>query len=183
MPFLSFTSPVFLFLFVPVTVALYYAARTTRLRNVVLLAASLIFYATSGLIYLVPLLFTCVLDYVVGARLAAMEEGRRRKMLFVSSLVIQIGLLSTFKYAGWLSVEAQHLSAALGLGLAIAPVVLPLPPGISFYTFHTISYTADIYRHRFRPQGNLVDYITFVGLFPQLVAGPIARARFYSIPI
>ncbi|HUC61369.1 MAG TPA: MBOAT family O-acyltransferase [Alphaproteobacteria bacterium] len=175
-PELSFTTPVFIFLFLPITLAAYYALRGTRLRNVVLFVASLVFYASNGLFYLIPLLFTCVLDYIVGARLAAMGDGARRKALFVASVAIQIGLLSVFKYAGWLSLEAQHFATTLGLGLAIAPIVLPLPPGISFYTFHTISYTADIYRHRFRPQGNVVDYITFVGFFPQLVAGPIARA-------
>src|SRR5262249_27972383 len=63
-----------------------------------------------------------------------------------------------------------------GLGVAITQLVLPLPPGISFYTFHTISYTADIYRRKFKPTGRFIDYVTFVAFFPQLIAGPIARA-------
>ena len=151
LPPLDFTSPTFLFIFVPATLAAYYALRNSRFQNAVLAVASLAFYATTGVIYLLPLLFTCVLDYVVGAKLAQ-GNGAWRRWLFVGSLTVQIGLLATFKYLGWLSVEAGHLAAALGIGMMITPLAVPLPPGISFYTFHTISYTADIYRRRFRPQ-------------------------------
>lgn len=175
-PPLAFTSPEFLAIFLPVTLIAYHAFRATPYVNIVLFAASIVFYASNGVIYLAPLLVTCVVDYVVGARLAVWPDGRKRKWLFVASVALQIGLLCVFKYAGWLSTELPRWAAALGIGLSISPVSLPLPPGISFYTFHTISYTADIYRRRFRPQGNLIDYVTFVAFFPQLVAGPIARA-------
>ena len=89
---------------------------------------------------------------------------------------MQLSLLCTFKYAGWLTGEINGMAAALGLGIAITQLTLPLPPGISFYTFHTISYTADIYQRKFKPTGKFVDYVTFVAFFPQLIAGPIARA-------
>src|SRR5262249_19790235 len=94
----------------------------------------------------------------------------------IASVVVHLSLLSAFKSAGCLWSELRALFAVLGIGLTFAPLALPLPPGISFYTFHTISYTADIYRRQFRPRGRLIDYITFVGFFPQLIAGPIARA-------
>jgi alginate O-acetyltransferase complex protein AlgI len=173
---LQFNSLAFLLIFLPCTFLLYALYRRTAVANWILTLAGLAFYATAGLIYLVPLVFTCVFDYVVGTYLARTQEGQRRRIAFISSVAVQLFLLSLFKYAGWLSGELAGLFAALGIGLTFAPLALPLPPGISFYTFHTISYTADIYRRKFRPRGRLIDYITFVGFFPQLIAGPIARA-------
>ena len=151
-------------------------SRGTRVANWVLAFASLAIYATVGAIYLIPLLFTCLFDYVVGAFLARSPNSRLRTAAFVVSVVVQLSLLCTFKYAGWLTGEINGIAAALGLGIAITQITLPLPPGISFYTFHTISYTADIYQRKFKPTGKFVDYVTFVAFFPQLIAGPIARA-------
>ena len=172
---LQFNSLPFLFLFLPCIFILYALYHRTAAANWILTLAGLAFYATAGLIYLLPLVFTCVFDYVVGAYLARDHDERRRRVAFIASVTVQLFLLSLFKYAGWLSTELAGLFAALGVGLAFAPLALPLPPGISFYTFHTISYTADIYRRKFRPRGRLIDYITFVGFFPQLIAGPIVR--------
>ena len=173
---MEFNSFPFMLLFVPATFALYALARSTRVANLVLAFASIGIYATVGAIYLVPLLFTCLFDYTVGAFLARSPDGRLRTAAFVVSVAVQLTLLCTFKYVGWLSGELNGLVTAMGLGLAISPLVLPLPPGISFYTFHTISYTADIYQRKFKPTGTFVDYVTFVAFFPQLIAGPIARA-------
>jgi alginate O-acetyltransferase complex protein AlgI len=173
---MQFNSYVFLFVFLPCMLALYALYRTSPLVNWILAAGSLVVYATVGLIYLVPLLFTCIFDYLAGAYMARASDERRRKVVFVSSLVVQLSLLAVFKYAGWLSGEFNGLSAYLGLGFTVAQLSLPLPPGISFYTFHTISYTADIYQRKFVPRVRLADYVTFVAFFPQLVAGPIARA-------
>jgi D-alanyl-lipoteichoic acid acyltransferase DltB (MBOAT superfamily) len=173
---MQFNSYVFLLLFVPCMLALYALYRESRLANWILASGSLVVYATVGLIYLVPLLFTCIFDYLAGAYMARASDARKRKVVFVSSLVVQLSLLAVFKYAGWLSGEVNALSAYLGLGFTVAQLSLPLPPGISFYTFHTISYTADIYQHKFVPRVRLADYVTFVSFFPQLVAGPIARA-------
>jgi alginate O-acetyltransferase complex protein AlgI len=173
---LQFNSLCFLLVFLPCTFALYALYRKTALANWILTGAGLAFYATVGLIYLLPLLFTCLFDYAVGAYLARSDDERMRRIAFVASVAVQLSLLCAFKYAGWLSTELAGLVAALGFGVNVAHISLPLPPGISFYTFHTISYTADIYRRKFRPRGRLIDYITFVGFFPQLIAGPIARA-------
>jgi alginate O-acetyltransferase complex protein AlgI len=173
---MEFNSISFMVLFVPCTFVLYALFRGTRVANWVLAFASLAIYATVGAIYLVPLLFTCLFDYVVGAYLARSPDGRHRTAAFVLSVAVQLGLLCVFKYAGWLSGEFNAIAASLGLGIAIAQFTLPLPPGISFYTFHTISYTADIYKRTFKPTGTFVDYVTFVSFFPQLIAGPIARA-------
>lgn len=173
---LQFNSLPFLLVFLPSTFILYALYRGTALANWIVTLAGLAFYATAGAIYLVPLLFTCFFDYTVGAYLARADDERRRRIGFFTSLTVQLALLGVFKYAGWLSTEFAGLFAALGLGVSFAPLVLPLPPGISFYTFHTISYTADIYQRKFQPRGRLIDYVTFVGFFPQLIAGPIARA-------
>jgi D-alanyl-lipoteichoic acid acyltransferase DltB (MBOAT superfamily) len=173
---MEFNSFPFMLLFVPSTFVLYALARGTRAANSVLVLASLGIYATVGAIYLVPLLFTCLFDYVVGAFLARSTDGRLRTAAFVVSVTVQLTLLCTFKYAGWLTGEFNAAAAALGIGFTITQVTLLLPPGISFYTFHTISYTADIYQRKFKPTGTFIEYVTFVGFFPQLIAGPIARA-------
>jgi alginate O-acetyltransferase complex protein AlgI len=173
---MQFNSLCFLLIFLPCTFTLYALYRRTSLANWILTGAGLAFYATAGLIYLLPLLFTCLFDYAVGAYLARSDDERKRKITFVTSVAVQLALLSAFKYAGWLSNEAGGALAALGIGVSFAQISLPLPPGISFYTFHTISYTADIFRRKFQPRGRLIDYVTFVGFFPQLIAGPIARA-------
>ncbi len=173
---MEFNSIPFMLLFVPATFGLYALARGTRVANWVLAFASLGIYATVGAIYLIPLLFTCLFDYIVGAFLSRSPDSRLRTAAFVVSVAVQLTLLCTFKYVGWLTGELNGLIAVMGLGLAVSPLALPLPPGISFYTFHTISYTADIYQRKFKPTGTFVDYVTFVAFFPQLIAGPIARA-------
>lgn len=173
---MEFNSIPFMLLFLPATFGLYAVTRGTRVANWVLALASLGIYATVGSIYLIPLLFTCLFDYFVGKFLHRSNDGRLRTAVFVLSVAVQLSLLCTFKYTGWLTGEINSAAAALGLGVAVTQFVLPLPPGISFYTFHTISYTADIYQRKFKPTGRFVDYVTFVAFFPQLVAGPIARA-------
>ncbi len=173
---MEFNSLPFMLLFVPCTFVLYALARRTAAANWILAFASLAIYATVGLIYLIPLLFTCLFDYIVGAFLARSTNERLRTAAFTLSIVVQLSLLCVFKYAGWLNDELNALAAAMGFGVLFAHFTLPLPPGISFYTFHTISYTADIYQRKFRPTGTFIDYVTFVSFFPQLVAGPIARA-------
>jgi alginate O-acetyltransferase complex protein AlgI len=173
---MQFNSYAFLFVFLPCMLCLYALFRETRFANWVLLFGSLVVYATVGLVYLAPLLFTCLFDYAAGAYMSRSSDQRKRQIVFISSVGVQLLLLAVFKYAGWLSTEINGLSAGLGLGVAFAQLSLPLPPGISFYTFHTISYTADIYQRKIKPPGHLADYITFVAFFPQLIAGPIARA-------
>ncbi|MBV8413399.1 MAG: MBOAT family protein [Alphaproteobacteria bacterium] len=173
---MEFNSVGFMAIFVPCTFVLYSLVRDTRAANWVLLFASLGIYATVGLVYLLPLLFTCLFDYLVGAFLARSSDSRRRTAAFAVSVTVQLSLLCLFKYTGWLTGEFNKVAVMAGLGVTISQIVLPLPPGISFYTFHTISYTADIYQRKFKPVGTFVDYVTFVGFFPQLIAGPIARA-------
>jgi alginate O-acetyltransferase complex protein AlgI len=173
---MTFNSYVFLFVFLPSVIAVYSFLRETRFVNWFLAAASLVFYGFAGPIYLVPLLFTCIFDFIIGRLIDPDRRNEYRKPLFILSLAAQLGLLATLKYAGWLAGVANEAAGWLGLAVSLPALALILPPGISFYTFHTISYTADIYRGKFKPHDRLIDYVTFVAFFPQLVAGPIARA-------
>lgn len=173
---MTFNSYYFLFVFLPLVTTGYSVLRGTRWVNIFLALASLFFYAYAGPLYLIPLLFTCLFDFAVGQKIAPENPFKYKKALFVFSLVMQLGLLCVFKYGAWFSHLFTQGAAFAGIAVAAPAFALILPPGISFYTFHTISYTTDIYRGRFKPHNRLIDYITFVAFFPQLVAGPIARA-------
>lgn len=171
---MSFDSYIFVFAFLPVVFIIYQVLRATRFANVFLSVASAVFYAWLALWYLVPLLISSVVDYFIGRRMADETDSVLRKRLLVISVVVNLGMLSVFKYTGWLSAELS--SAAALLGFSLSTVTLGLPPGISFYTFQTMSYTIDIYRGSFRPRRSIIDYFAFVSFFPQLIAGPIERA-------
>lgn len=172
---MTFNSLHYVFIFLPLTVLGYYLLRRTALANFFMLCASLFFYAASAIWYLAPMLFTALIDYFIGQKIQDSNDPAYRKRLLIVSVVANLGLLSVFKYTGWLSTE---LAAFLGLfGIAIGTVSITLPPAISFYTFQSMSYTIDIYRKEFHPYRNVVDYLSFVSFFPHLVAGPIMRAR------
>jgi alginate O-acetyltransferase complex protein AlgI len=173
---MTFNSYEFLFLFLPCAIIIYSLVRETRFVNWFLSAASLLFYGFAGPLYLIPLLFTCIFDFIVGRLIDPDKRHEYRNLLFILSLCVQLGLLAVLKYAGWLAGVFNDLAPWLALGMSLPTFSLILPPGISFYTFHTISYTADVYRARFKPHNSLIDYVTFVAFFPQLIAGPIARA-------
>ncbi len=169
---MQFNSFHFIFIFLPLTLGGYLILRRTRFANLFMLAASLYFYASSALWYLLPLLFTALLDFYIGQHIEDSTEHVHRRRLLVVSVVANLGLLSVFKYTGWLTG-----SVLPAFGIAVSPILLALPPAISFYTFQSMSYTIDIQRREFKPYRNVVDYLSFVSFFPHLVAGPIMRAR------
>jgi alginate O-acetyltransferase complex protein AlgI len=173
-----FSSVAFLFYFLPITVAAYLLA-PQRAQNAVLLIASLIFYTWGGGAMVLLLFVSIFVDYICGkmAGRAYLEKNdRRRKLAVTLSLVANLGLLGTFKYANFVVAQLNHLGAALGLG-TIAWTSIALPIGISFFTFQSMSYTLDVARGRVEPVRNLLRFSLFVALFPQLVAGPIVRYR------
>ena len=172
---MQFTSLTYVFVFLPFVVAGWIALRRTPFANAFIAAASLYFYASSALWYLGPLFATALLDYVVGQKVHATNDERRRKTLTAASIVANLGLLGYFKYAPWLTSKASVVLAHYGLSIPV--VAVGLPPAISFYTFQSMSYTIDIYRREFKPYRSVVDYLSFVTFFPHLVAGPIMRAR------
>ncbi|GAC41489.1 MBOAT family O-acyltransferase [Paenibacillus popilliae] len=165
-----FSSIVFLFTFLPAALLLYYASPRCG-KNAALLLISLLFYAWGEPIYIVLLLFSAVTDYVNGL-LIERFRGRTalQRLTLIFSLAVNVGVLCFFKYADFL---IDLLNGAFGT--AIAPLDLPLPIGISFYTFQTMSYTIDVYRGRCKAQRSFIDFAAFVSMFPQLVAGPIVR--------
>ncbi|MFX3635328.1 MAG: MBOAT family protein [Candidatus Pristimantibacillus sp.] len=165
-----FSSLLFLFLFLPAVLALYYSS-PWRIKNLILFAASLVFYAWGEPVYIVIMLLSTLTDYGFGLLLSRpMFSKTKRKWIVACSIIVNLGLLSYFKYADFLIGNVNSL-----LGTQIPLTELALPIGISFYTFQSISYIIDIYRGTAKAQRNWLDFATFVSLFPQLVAGPIVQ--------
>ena len=165
-----FSSPVFVFLFLPAVLGLYTLSFRFKAENIVLVAASLFFYAWGEPIWVVLLIFSALVDWCVSGLLGVCEAPKRRRALLAVSVCVNLGLLAFFKYSGFF---IENLNALL-------PVSLPrpsfnLPIGISFYTFQTMSYTIDVYRQRVKPERGFLNFLMYVSLFPQLVAGPIVR--------
>jgi len=119
---------------------------------------------------------TTVTDYTVGRLLGVTAELRRRRALITTSVVVQLGILGFFKYAGFFSESLQGLLGRFGIALPRLALDVVLPVGVSFYTFQSLSYTIDVYRGRIGPARNFLDFALYTAFFPQLVAGPIERA-------
>ena len=169
-----FSSLLFLFRFLPLTLLAYYSV-PGKLRNLVLFIASLIFYAWGEPVYIVLILFSTLVDYTTG-RLACFfqEQGQRKRArlaVFVS-VVTNLALLAFFKYADFF---LQTVQSVFGAEMPVLNLALPI--GISFYTFQTMSYTIDVYRGDAKVQKNLIAFGAYVSLFPQLIAGPIVRYK------
>lgn len=167
-----FSSMVFLLRFLPL-VLLVYGICPKPARNAVLFLASLIFYAWGEPVYVLLMLFSTAVDYIHGRLVEQYRnEGRARaaRLAVISSVVVNLLLLGFFKYADFLIEVWNHIT-----GQKIQLLSLPLPIGISFYTFQTMSYTIDIYRGQAESQKSMLDFGTYVALFPQLIAGPIVR--------
>lgn len=169
-----FSSILFLFRFFPIALILYFAA-PDKLKNLVLFVLSLFFYAWGEPVYVVLMLFSTVVDYIHGLLVEKFKkEGKMRyaKLVVASSAVINLSLLGFFKYADFIINNINAIT-----GLSISPLNLALPIGISFYTFQTMSYTIDVYRGEAEAQKNIINFGTYVALFPQLIAGPIVRYK------
>lgn len=165
-----FSSITFLLVFLPLTVAVYYLA-PQRLRNMVMLIASLIFYAWGEPVYIVLMILSILLNYFCGLDIALKaEEPVRAKRSLIFAVVMNLLLLGFFKYYG---LVMETLNAVLPVELPYR--VLALPIGISFYTFQAMSYIIDVYRKEVRPQENLFHFALYISMFPQLIAGPIVR--------
>lgn len=165
-----FSSIPFLFYFLPVVLVLYFAV-PKRAKNLILFLVSLVFYGWGEPVYIVIMLFSTVFDYANGIFLERYDnKAWARKTILWVSVAGNLAILCFFKYADFLINNIDTL-----FGLSIAPLGLPLPIGISFYTFQTMSYTIDVYRRIIPAQKNIISFGTYVTLFPQLIAGPIVR--------
>lgn len=167
-----FSSLLFLFLFLPAVLAAYYAV-PPRLRNVVLLGFSYVFYLWGAGELLLLLVFATLSDYVFGLLINRAPKNRAR-LWVAASVSLNLSLLAYFKYSNFFVAKGNLAVSALGLGtIPWSEVVLPL--GISFFTFHKITYVVDVYRGTKRAFVNFVDFALYLAFFPQLIAGPIVR--------
>lgn len=168
-----FSSLTFLFLYLPVVLLLYLLC-PAKLRNCLLLLASLFFYAWGERLYVGILLFSTVFDYINGRMIGYFRAGAREgaaKVVLWISVVGNLGILCLFKYSDFVLANLNRT------GLSLPLLGLALPIGISFYTFQTMSYTIDVYRGQVEVQKNIIAFGTYVTMFPQLIAGPIVRYK------
>jgi len=166
-------------LFLGIAVAGFWLlARHAQLRIIFVFVASCLFYMAWHPAYIVLILGSTLVDYIVGLRIHATDRPKARKRWLILSLVSNLGLLGLFKYFNFASqATADVLGLFFGIEIASPPFLdVLLPVGISFYTFQTLSYTIDIYRRKLEPTRNFFQFAFFVTYFPQLVAGPIVRA-------
>lgn len=162
--------------FLPLVLLVYWRLRH-RGQNVLLLVASYAFYAAWDPRFVGLMLLTTVSDFAVGIGMERSTDDRRRRRLFATSIFLNLAVLGFFKYFDFFADSATALFGTLGLDLPESTLRILLPVGISFYTFHGISYTFDVYRREIAAERNLVTFAVFVAFFPQLVAGPIGRAH------
>ena len=178
-----FSSLTFLFAYLPLTLLLYFAA-PLRWRNFVLLLVSLFFYGWGEPVYIVIMFLSIFIDYTHGLLVEKYRHNDKKARYFVAqSMVFNLLLLGFFKYGTFF---AENLYALTGIaipesvtlfGKTIPLLGIPLPIGISFFTFQTMSYTVDVYRKDAEVQRNIVDFGAFVTMFPQLIAGPIVQYK------
>ncbi len=161
-------------LFFLIVYPIYLVLKNTRLRLPWLLASSYIFYAWFNPLYVVLIFYSSLVDYIVAAR---MEKSARRKTWLSVSIINNIGLLSFFKYGGFIVDNINSLLSALHIPYGVPEPGMLLPVGISFYVFQSMSYTIDFYRGNVERERSFIRYAAFVSLFPRLLAGPIERAR------
>ena len=160
----------FLFAFLPAFAICYLLAglaEGNRVKNGVLVAFSLIFYAWGEPVYVFLLILCALMNWLVGRGID--REGRGRTLWLVVGLILNLAILGTFKYLGFLA----GVLAGIGIPLQVPEIALPI--GISFYTFQSISYLVDVYRRESRAQKRFWDLLLYISMFPQLIAGPIVR--------
>ncbi len=165
-----FASPVFLFLFLPLNLILYFIFPSLRVKRAILLIFSLVFYAWGRPAWMLLLVATAFSDFTL-ARIIDRHRGTgRAKVAFAASLIIDIGIFVAFKYSGFL---AENVNALFGSFLPVPEWELPI--GISFYTFQTLTYVIDVYRGNVKAQTSFVKYLLYLSMYFQLIAGPIVR--------
>lgn len=168
-----FSSLSFLYAFLPVVLALYFVCKNRVYRNVILLIASLVFYAWGEPKFILVMLASTVCAYVGGLLIERFErvgKPKAKKAALIVSIVVLVGFLFVFKYLGLFAGTLDSLMPGL---LTVPEIVLPI--GISFYTFQILSYIIDLYRGKVQVQRNFFYLLLYVCLFPQLIAGPIVR--------
>lgn len=181
-----FSSIVFLLIFLPVTVGLYYVpniagivrrdkalsgADAILFKNIVLCAASLLFYAWGEPVNIVLMLISILFNWAIGIDMARNNSNEgMRKLLLLAAVVFDVGMLGFFKYSGF---AVENIAAITGKEISFSAPTLPI--GISFYTFQILSYVVDVYRRKTKAQRSLLNFALYISMFPQLIAGPIVQ--------
>ncbi len=168
-----FSSITFLFYFLPIFLVLYYLS-DRKYKNILILLASILFYAWGAPKFIFVLLGSTFLDFYLVRWMSQQRTGRKKRVLLAVSILLNVGLLAYFKYANFFVENINVVLSSLGSEpVPWAEVLLPI--GISFYTFQTLTYSMDVYRGLHRPLDSVWDYMLYIIMFPQLIAGPIVR--------
>jgi alginate O-acetyltransferase complex protein AlgI len=173
-----FSSQVFLFMFLPAVLAVYFTVRGNALRNVVLVVASMVFYAWGEGRYVLLVLGSALVNHGLGLALSRSPGAgtRQRRLVLAAAVAFNLGMLTVFKYAGFFADNLNFLFGnVIGRQVALSQIYLPL--GISFFTFHAISYIVDVYRRTSDARRNPLEVVLYFIFFPQLIAGPIIRYK------
>ena len=171
-----FNSGIFLQFFAAFLLLYWLVRNNLRARNILIIAASYLFYGWWDYRFLGLLIFTSVLDYFVGLGIARQTDPRRRKLWLACSVVANLAILGFFKYFDFFILSFAAVMKQLGIHVSPHTLRIILPVGISFYTFQEMTYTIDVYRKQMSPTRDLINFLAYVSFFPQLVAGPIERA-------
>lgn len=165
-----FSNLVFLFVFLPIVLFVYFAM-PSKFKNFFLLIISLFFYAWGEPVYVYLMIFSILINYLFGLLMeSAKGKSHLRKIFLVLAILVNLGILGYYKYSSFF---IENVNALFGLDIANEP--LPLPIGISFFTFQAMSYVIDVYRKDSKVQNNILDFALYIALFPPLIAGPIIR--------
>ena len=165
-------------IFLPIVFILYWfvANKNLKLQNILLLGSSYFFYACWDYRFLFLLIFSTLLDYYTGLKMADAESKHKKRFWFWLSVCVNLGFLGVFKYYNFFAESLTESLSHIGIKTNFWTIKVILPVGISFYTFHGLSYVIDIYKDRIKPSKDFIQYAVFVSFFPLLVAGPIERA-------
>ena len=165
-------------IFLPIVFLLYWfvVQKNLKLQNALIVVASYVFYGWWDWRFLSLIIFSTVVDYLIGQKLRTEEKQSKRKVLLWTSIIVNLGFLGFFKYYNFFLENFVDVFSLFGMQINANSLNIILPVGISFYTFQTLSYTIDVYRKKLEPTKDFMAFSAFVCFFPQLVAGPIERA-------
>lgn len=163
------------FIFFVIVICVVSMCKKTLYRNIFLLVASYYFYAYWDWRFLSLIIFSTIIDFFVGKRIYSLDCKEKSKPYLIVSIICNLGMLAFFKYCNFFIDTLSPVLSSIGLECGTLSIILPI--GISFYTFQTMSYTIDIYRGKLKPCDRFIEFALFVSFFPQLVAGPIVRAK------
>lgn len=165
-----FSNLLFIFIFLPINLLFYYLMKNIKGKNIVLVVFSLLFYAWGEPLWIFLLLFSTLINYLHAIAIERCKDKKIRKYILLSDIIISLLMLGIFKYSGFV---IENINNIFNVSMNIPKFSLPI--GISFYTFQTLSYTVDVYRKDVKAQRSFLNFLMYVSLYPQLVAGPIVR--------